>query len=255
MIGDRRRADPWSLTDRRLYLCTPDRHDLPSFVANCIAGGVDVVQLREKALPDPELLDRAAVVQRVCSDHGVPFILNDRPDLAAELGADGVHVGQEDPDVWHTRAVVGPDAIVGLSTHLTAELDAALGVTPVRSGGGPTAVAEGVTDGVAGGVAGAVAGAAPVDYVSAGPVVATPTKPGRPGTGLGYVFEAVARAPWPVWVTGGVDPSSVGRLIAGGARHFVVVRWLTRAEDPGRAARTLRRAIDVAIDRSDRSSV
>ncbi len=86
--------DRWGLADRRLYLCTPDRPDLEQFVATCIDGGVDVVQLREKHLDDHRLAERAALVQKVCADNGVPFILNDRPDLAAAVGADGVHVGQ-----------------------------------------------------------------------------------------------------------------------------------------------------------------
>lgn len=217
----------WRLDRRRLYLCTPDRPDLDRFVGRCIAGGVDVVQLRDKGLDDAALVRRAAVVQRVCGDAGVPFVLNDRPDLAAAMGADGVHVGQDDPAAGAARAVVGPGAIVGLSTHTTADLTEALG------------------DGRDG-------RRAPVDYLSAGPVVPTPTKPGRPGTGVGYVTEAVERSPWPVWVTGGVDPERVPGLVAAGARHFVVVRWLTGADDPERSARSLRRAIDSSLaDRPD----
>jgi thiamine-phosphate pyrophosphorylase len=109
---------------------------------------------------------------------------------------------------------------VGFSTHAPAELDAAAGE--------------------------------PVDYVSTGPVNATPTKPGRSGTGLGYLRYASdtvgASRPW--FVTGGVTPTSVGDMVAAGARHFVVVRWLTEADDPKAAARTLRLAIDRAIDRA-----
>ncbi len=228
------RGDRWDLAGRRLYLCTPDRPDLEAFVGRCIDGGVDVVQLREKLLDDSALLERASVVRRVCGSAGVPFVLNDRPDLAAAAGADGVHVGQDDVSAAAARAVVGPGGIVGLSTHASAELDAAVGG---RGGGtgGPT-------------VAGvASAKTAPVDYLSAGPVVPTPTKPGRPGTGTTYLAEAVARSPWPVWVTGGVDPDSVGGLVRAGARHFVVVRWLVGADDPERAARSLRSAIDGAL--------
>ncbi len=216
-------GERWGLARRRLYLCTPDRPDLDVFVGRCIDGGVDVVQLREKDLDDAALARRATVVQRVCAAAGVPFVLNDRPDLAAEVGADGVHVGQDDASAEVARAVVGPDALVGLSTHASAELDAAVG--------DPLGVAP-----------------APVDYLSAGPVVPTPTKPGRPGTGTGYLAEAVTRSPWPVWITGGVDPASVGGLVRAGARHFVVVRWLVAADDPERAARELRSAIDGALD-------
>jgi len=220
--GQSGRTQDWGLAARRLYLCTPDRPDLERFVGRCIEGGVDIVQLREKHLSDAGVVTRAALVQRVCAGLGVPFILNDRPDLAAEVGADGVHVGQDDPTPEQARAVVGEDALVGLSTHAPDELERAVGSA---SAGAP----------------------APVDYLSAGPVVPTPTKPGRPGTGLGYVGLAVARSPWPVWVTGGVTPDRVDGLVASGARHFVVVRWLTTADDPRSAARSLRDRIDRAL--------
>ena len=119
--------DPWGLAGRRLYLCTPDRPDLDRFVEACIGGGVDVVQLREKHLDDRQLSERALVVHRICRRHGVPFILNDRPDLAVAIGADGVHVGQDDVSPAEARRLVGPDAIVGLSTHATSELGTAIG--------------------------------------------------------------------------------------------------------------------------------
>jgi thiamine-phosphate pyrophosphorylase len=215
-------ADRWDLARRRLYLCTPDRPDLESFVGRCIAGGVDIVQLREKHLDDAELVARAVVAQRACAAAGVPFVLNDRPDLAAAIGADGVHVGQDDASPAAARALLGDDSIIGLSTHAPEELDAAVG------------------------------GPLPVDYLSAGPVVATPTKPGRPGTGTGYVTLARRESPWPVWVTGGVEPDTVGRLVAAGATHFVVVRWLVGADDPEGAARRLRGRIDSLLaDRPD----
>jgi thiamine-phosphate pyrophosphorylase len=205
-----------AMADRRLYLCTPDRPDLAPFVSACVAGGVDVVQLREKRLSDRDLLRRAALVREVCIDHDVPFVLNDRPDLALAAGADGVHVGQDDVPASVARQILGADAIVGLSTHSHDDLLASLDE--------------------------------PVDYVSAGPVTPTPTKPGRPGVGIGYVREAVARSQRPVWVTGGASPATVGSMVAAGARHVVVVRLLTEAADPESAARQLRRAIDIAID-------
>jgi thiamine-phosphate pyrophosphorylase len=216
--------DAWSLATRRLYLCTADRPDLEQFLAACIRGGVDIVQLRDKVLLDRALVERARLAHKVCADLGVPFIVNDRPDLVGEIGADGVHVGQDDMSAVDTRLVVGPDALVGLSTHAVDELDAAIGASE-----GPPA---------------------PVDYLSAGPVSATPTKPGRPGTGLGYISEAVSRSPLPVWITGGVTPDTVGAMLESGARHFVVVRWLTEAADPVDHARALRRAIDEGIDRA-----
>ncbi len=205
----------FDLSTRHLYLCTPDRPDLADFVAACIAGGVDVVQLRDKELEARPLLERAALVGEVCRALGVPFVLNDRPDLALAVGADGVHVGQDDAPVALARRILGPDAIVGLSTHSPTDLDGA--------------AAEDVT------------------YISAGPVEETPTKPGRAGTGLDYVSRASARSTVPVYVTGGVTTEKVPALVAAGVRHFVVVRALTRAPDAESAARALRDAIDRAL--------
>ncbi len=210
---------PPTLSGRHLYLCTPDRPDLEEFAAAAIAGGVDVVQLREKELTDRALLARAALLRRVCADAGVPFILNDRPDLALEAGADGVHLGQDDLPPTAARRILGGDAIIGLSTHAPADLVASLDE--------------------------------PVDYVSAGPVTPTPTKPGRPGVGLGYVRYAVEHAGRPVWVTGGASPATVSGMVAAGARHVVVVRWVTQASDPREAARQLRTALEAAIEAAD----
>jgi thiamine-phosphate pyrophosphorylase len=232
------RTGHWGLGERRLYVCAPDRPDLEHFVEACIEGGVDVVQLREKRLPDNQLIERARRAQRVCTDHHVPFILNDRPDLAAALGADGVHVGQQDLSPIEARRLMGDDAIIGLSTHEVDELEVALGrQRPLGEPGGSDAPSA----------SGANGGCAPVDYISAGPVTPTPTKPGRAGTGLGYIGEAVRRAPWPVWVTGGVNPTTVIDMVTAGARHFVVVRWLTEASDPKASARMLRQSIDESI--------
>jgi thiamine-phosphate pyrophosphorylase len=205
----------FDLSARHLYLCTADRPDLADFVSACIAGGVDVVQLRDKDLQARPLLARAAVVRDICHDAGVPFVLNDRPDLALALGADGVHVGQDDAPVALARRILGPDAIIGLSTHGPADLEGA--------------AVEDVT------------------YVSAGPVEETPTKPGRAGTGLDYVSQATARSTVPVFVTGGVTAERVPTLAAAGVRHFVVVRALTHAPDALHAARALRDAIDRAL--------
>jgi hypothetical protein len=175
------------LAERHLYLCTPYRPDLEDFVARCIAGGVDVVQLRDKELDARPLLRRAERVARICAGEGVPFILNDRPDLALECGADGVHVGQDDAPPRLARRILGPDRIVGLSTHAPAELEAALGE--------------------------------PVDYLSAGPVVPTPTKPGRPGTGEGYRpgCGAGLRDRWRDPRAGAVAGSGRGAALRGGA--------------------------------------
>jgi thiamine-phosphate pyrophosphorylase len=205
-------AMPDRLEGRRFYLCTPDRPDLATFVDDCIRGGVDIVQLRDKEADARTILKRATVVRDVCREHGVPFILNDRPDLALECDADGVHVGQDDAPPALARRLLGPDKIVGFSTHSEVDL--------------------------------AIAEREPVDYISVGPINPTPTKPGRPGVGLGYLRFAVDNAPVPFYVTGGVNPRSIGDLLASGATRFVAVRWLTQAEDAYEAAKALRRAID-----------
>jgi thiamine-phosphate pyrophosphorylase len=204
------------MAHRHLYLCTPDRDDLLDFVEACIAGGVDVVQLREKEATAERIVERGSLLAELCAGLGVPFLMNDRPDLAIESGADGVHVGQDDVSSEVARHLLGDDAIVGLSTHAPAEVSAST--------------------------------LEPVDYVSAGPVVATPTKPGRPGTGTDYISLAVEKAKRPVFVTGGVSPETVPALAAAGARHFVVVRYLTESDDPKGAAKHLREAIDRALD-------
>jgi thiamine-phosphate pyrophosphorylase len=208
------------LVGRRLYLCTSDRPDLERFATACIEGGVDVVQFRDKTLDARDLIARARVLGAVCSQARVPFFMNDRPDLALEIGADGVHVGQDDAPASLARKILGPDALIGLSTHCEADLAAAEGQ--------------------------------PVDYLSAGPVVATPTKPGRTPTGAAYAGRATAISSRPVFVTGGVTPTSVGSLVAAGVRRFVVVRWLTEAEDPRRAAVALSQRIDEAVDQVER---
>ena len=206
-----------ALKGRHLYLCTPDRPDLERFVAACIRGGVDVVQLREKALDARPLLDRARLVLRVCRGLGVPFLLNDRPDLALEVGADGVHVGQLDAPPGLARRILGPDAIIGHSTRGGDQLDAACRDDAV-------------------------------DYVSVGPVHPTATHPTREAIGLEALTDAASRATVPWFVTGNARPDTVGPMIAAGATRFVAVRWLTESDDPERAARQLRDAIDRGIE-------
>ena len=152
----------------------------------------------------------------ICRDFGVPFIMNDSPELALACGADGVHVGQDDVSIARCREVLGEVAVIGLSTHTPEEFDAAL--------------------------------AQPATYLSAGPIVPTPTKLGRPGTGIQYALASTARSDRPVFVTGGVSANNVGDLVRAGLRHFVVVRALTEAPDPARAARELREALDEALD-------
>jgi thiamine-phosphate pyrophosphorylase len=210
-LGECRRA---ALQRARLYLCTPDRPDLAEFVTAVCEAGVDIVQLRDKELPDRALLARAAVARDAAHAAGALFVLNDRPDLAVACDADGVHVGQDDVPPAVARRIVGPDALVGLSTHAPEQL--------------------------------AASAAEPVDYVSAGPVEPTPTKPGRPGTGLDYIRLAAERSTHPFFVTGGVSPATLPAIAAAGATRFVVVRALTEAPDPAAAAKELRRLLDGA---------
>ncbi len=198
-----------SLADARLYLVTPAIE--PGRLAALLDGGVDMVQLRMKDAPDDMVVREAAWMREVCAAAGVPFLLNDRPDLAARLGADGVHVGQDDTPVARARDLMGPEALVGLSTHEPAQLTAA----------DPAA-----------------------DYVAVGPVWATPTKPGRAAAGLDYVHHAATHAgarPW--FAIGGIDTTNVRAVVEAGARRVVAVRALVEAVDPARAAAILKAAL------------
>ena len=206
-----------ALAAARLYLCTPDRADLGEFVEAVCRAGVDIVQLREKGLTDRVLLGRAGLAREAAHAAGALFILNDRPDLALACAADGVHVGQDDVPPAVARSILGPDALIGLSTHAPAELG--------------------------------LARREPVDYVSVGPVVPTPTKPGRPGTGLDYVRTAstlLGVDGLPFFVTGGASPDSLPELLAAGARRFVVVRALTEAPDPVKVVHQMKTLMETA---------
>jgi thiamine-phosphate pyrophosphorylase len=191
-----------SLADRRLYLVTPARPDLAGFLEAAIAGGVDVVQLREKDLPDGETLRALETAREVTARLGVPLVVDDRPDLAVLVAADFVHVGQDDLPVSAVRRF---EVRVGLSTHAPEEIDAA-----------------------------------DADYLGVGPVYATPTKVGRPPVGLELVRYAAARARVPWFAIGGVDATNVRDVVAAGAERVAVVRAIGEAADPERGARELR---------------
>jgi thiamine-phosphate pyrophosphorylase len=193
------------LREARLYLVCDDRPD--EFLERSLRGGVDIVQLRIKDGTDEAILTAARRFAAITARHGALFILNDRPDLALEAGADGVHVGQDDASVAQARAVVGPDRLVGLSTHTPAQVDAA-----------------------------ATLG---VDYIGVGPVHATPTKPGRPAVGLDLVRYAAQNAQVPFFAIGGINPDNVDAVRAAGAARVAVVRALTEADDPEDAAAQL----------------
>jgi len=188
-----------------LCLITGARRDLETFLEAAVRGGVDIVQLREKSLADSELLTVLQRAREVTRRMGVSLVVNDRPDLARLAEADYVHVGQEDLPVEAARVFgVG----VGQSTHAPAELDATV-----------------------------------ADYAGVGPVFETPTKEGRPAAGLEYVRYAAAQARVPWFAIGGIDESTVGDVVAAGARRIAVVRAIGDAPDPERAAADLRRAL------------
>ena len=164
-----------------------------------------MVQIREKEMPDRELLAALEQARAVTRRLGVPLVVNDRPDLARLAGADYVHVGQDDLPVAAARRFgVG----VGVSTHAPREIDGAEG-----------------------------------DYIGVGPVYETPTKAGRPAVGLELVRYAAARARLPWFAIGGIDASNVRDVLAAGARRIAVVRAIGDAADPAAAARELRSAL------------
>jgi thiamine-phosphate pyrophosphorylase len=212
-VSDDRRQ---RLAHARLYLVC-DASFGAAGVRAALAGGTDIVQLREKSADDGAILAAAVELRRAADEHGALFILNDRPDLAVAAGADGVHVGQDDASPAAAREIVGADAIVGLSTHTTAEADAA-GEDP------------------------------DVDYFCVGPVHATPTKAGRPAVGLEPLRHAAGNTRRPWFAIGGLHAGNVGAVLEAGARRIVVVRAITEAPDPEAAARSLRAALDAATE-------
>jgi thiamine-phosphate pyrophosphorylase len=197
------------LARSRLYLVCDAVPD--AFLEVCLIGGVDIVQLRAKALGDAELIDAGRRFASICQRRGALLILNDRPELVEAVGADGVHVGQDDAPVPSAREVVGPERLVGLSTHSPEQIEAAAALA--------------------------------VDYIGVGPVHATPTKPGRPPVGTSLVAFAAAHATVPFFAIGGIDRSNVGEVTSAGAERVAVVRALTQSADPQRAARELRQAL------------
>ncbi len=209
------------LRSAHLYLVCDDQSD--EFLAGALGAGVDIVQLRMKDASDDAIVSTGRRFASAAAAHGALFILNDRPDLVAATGADGVHVGQDDTTVADARATVGPERIVGLSTHSPEQVDAA-------------ADAE-------------------VDYIGVGPVHATPTKPGRPAVGLDLVRYAAAHTSVPFFAIGGIAPANVGAVRDAGATRIAVVRALTDAPDVADAARSLRAAITATAGRRRKAHV
>ncbi|MFF4013696.1 thiamine phosphate synthase [Streptomyces sp. NPDC001843] len=197
------------LADARLYLCTDARRrqgDLAEFLDAVLAGGVDIVQLRDKGMEAAEELEHLAVLAEACARHGKLLAVNDRADVAHAAAADVLHLGQGDLPVPAARAILGADVLIGRSTHAEAEAEAA-------------AVQEGV------------------DYFCTGPCWPTPTKPGRHAPGLDLVRHTAALGtdrPW--FAIGGIDLGNLDEVLDAGARRVVVVRAITDAPDPGAAA-------------------
>ena len=232
-------------TTARLYLCTDarqERGDFADFVDAAYAGGVDIIQLRDKSLEAAEELELLEVLRQAARRHHRLWAVNDRADIAAVSGAPVFHIGQNDLPLGAARTVLGQDAMIGLSTHSPEQVESAITAAASRHG---------------------------LDYFCVGPVWATPTKPGRAAVGLGlvrYAADAVRRAadqagdraegsttgtgaaagvvPW--FAIGGIDLGNVEQVVDAGARRIVVVRAITEADDPADAARALLAALDAA---------
>lgn len=201
------------LADARLYLCTDgrlERGDLRPFLHAVLEGGVDVVQLRHKGLEAARELELLEVFAAVCAEHGKPYAVNDRADVAFAAGAPVVHLGQQDLPPAEARKILGPEVLIGRSTHAEAEVEAA-------------------------------AADRETGYFAVGPCWPTPTKPGRPAPGLGLVRHAARVAPpgspeVPPWFAiGGIDEGTLEQVLEAGARRIVVVRALTEAPDAAAA--------------------
>ncbi|HWU46166.1 MAG TPA: thiamine phosphate synthase [Humibacter sp.] len=209
-----------SLAAARLYVCTDARTrrgDFADFVDAAYAGGVDIIQLRDKTIEGGQELEILNVLAEIASRHGKLWSVNDRADIARVTGAPVLHLGQNDLPARIARTVVGQEMRIGLSTHSMEQVDAALGA-----------------DGL--------------DYFCVGPVWATPTKPGRPGVGTELVRYTAAQVerrsssrPW--FAIGGIDQTNIHEVVTAGAERVVVVRAITEADDPAESARRLRAAL------------
>ncbi|HYZ93453.1 MAG TPA: thiamine phosphate synthase [Actinomycetota bacterium] len=203
-----------ALDRAKLYLVAPGELPL-DLLQSVIEAGVDVVQLRMKDADAAEIIEIGDQFRGECERANVLFVVNDRPDIALALGADGVHLGQDDVPPAVARDIVGPDVVIGRSTHSIDDIERA------RQEHG---------DGVA-------------DYIAVGPVYETPTAPGRPGVGLDLLGTAAETVGFPWFAIGGINPRNVGGIVEAGARRIVVVRAITEAADPIGAVEQLRAAL------------
>ncbi len=178
-------------------------------VKQAIRGGADAIQLRDKSASDRQLVRQAKRLLRITRPLGIPLLVNDRPAVAKTAGADGVHLGQSDGPLHRARAILGDNAIIGRSTHTHRQAR--------------LAEKEGF------------------DYIAVGPVFSTPTKPTARATGLRFVRFAAKNIRTPFVVIGGIDASNVQKVRKAGAKIVAAVRAVMGAQDPEKAARTLRR--------------
>jgi thiamine-phosphate pyrophosphorylase len=212
------------LAQASLYLCTDarrERGDLAEFADAALAGGVDIIQLRDKGSPGEQRfgpmearqeLEALATLADAARRHGALLAVNDRADIALAAGADVLHLGQDDLPLPVARDIIGTRPVIGRSTH------------------DPDQVAA--------------AAAEEVDYFCVGPCWPTPTKPGRPAPGLDLVRAAAeSRTGKPWFAIGGIDLARLPQVLAAGARRIVVVRAITAADDPRAAAQQLKAAL------------
>jgi thiamine-phosphate pyrophosphorylase len=212
------------LAQASLYLCTDarrERGDLAEFADAALAGGVDIIQLRDKGSPGEQRfgplearqeLEALATLADAARRHGALLAVNDRADIALAAGADVLHLGQDDLPLPVARDIIGTRPVIGRSTH------------------DPDQVAA--------------AAAEEVDYFCVGPCWPTPTKPGRPAPGLDLVRAAAeSRTGKPWFAIGGIDLARLPEVLAAGARRIVVVRAITAADDPRAAAQQLKAAL------------
>jgi len=209
----RRQRLEWA---RLYFVCDalPHGNDPEALLNATMAAGTGMIELRDREQPRSVIERSGRTFRRLANTYSALFIVNDDPYLARELSADGVHVGQEDIDPEEARRVVGPDSIIGLSTHSREQIEAA--------------------------------GSKPVDYISVGPIWETPTKEGRPATGLELIRAAAETAPLPWFAIGGIDTANVGEVVAAGAKRLCVVRAIRDAADPRAATADLFGAVDPA---------
>jgi thiamine-phosphate pyrophosphorylase len=202
-------------TARLYFVCDarPPGDDLEAFLRVALGGGVDIVQLREKELGRAEIERAASTYRRVADTYSALFIVNDDPELAHACDADGVHVG-EVGEVAAARELLGPGAIIGVSTHSPEQI--------------------------------AAANEAAVDYIAVGPIWETPTKPGRPAVGRELISHAAEAARHPFFAIGGISPLNAEEVVRAGARRLCVVRAIREAPHPDVAAEALRRAFSAA---------